>query len=93
MMERVKKIEQEDPNSPNNIIDSCQWDDDLKLDKKDFTLIDKLLTSTSTVQAYQVQYVLLTVKDVNEHIYPFKSDKLIGKTAKALSKEFESYFR
>ena len=85
MMERVKKIEQEDPNSLNNVIDSCEWDDDLKLDKKDFTLIDKLLTSTSTVQANQVQYVLPTVKDVNEHIYHFKSDKLIGKTAKALS--------
>ena len=30
-MERVKKIEPEDPNSLNNIIDSCEWDDDLKL--------------------------------------------------------------
>ena len=92
-MERVKKIEHEDPNSLNNVIDSCEWDDDLKLGKNDFTLIDKLLTSTLTVQANQVQYVLPTVKDVNEHIYLFKSDKLIGKTAKALSKEFESYFR
>ena len=76
---------EENCDSLNNVIDNCEWDDDLKMDKKDFTLIDKLLTSTSTVQANQVQYVLPTVKDVNEHIYLFKSDKLIGKTAKALS--------
>ena len=84
---------EENCDSLNNVIDNCEWDDDLKLDKKYFTLIDKLLTSTSTVQANQVQYVLPTVKDVNEHIYLFKSDKLIGKIVKALSKEFESYFR
>ena len=40
-----------------------------------------------------IQYVLPTVKDVKEHIDSFKTDKLIGKTVKALSKEFDSYFR
>jgi len=86
---------EENCDSLNNVIDNCEWDDDLKLDKKYFTLIDKLLTSTSTVLANQVQYVLPTVKDVNEHINLFKSDKLTGKTANAMAliKEFESYFR
>ena len=43
MMERVKKIEQEAPDALNNVIDSCEWDGDLKLVKKDFTLIEKFL--------------------------------------------------
>ena len=42
-MERVKKIEQEGPNALNNVIDSCEWDEDLKLEKKNFTLIEKFL--------------------------------------------------
>ena len=54
-MERVKKIEHEGPNALNNVIDSCEWDEDLKLEKKNFTLIRKFL--------------LPTVKDVKEHTY------------------------
>ena len=42
-MERVKEIEQEGLNPPNNVIDSCEWDEDLKLVKKNFTLIEKFL--------------------------------------------------
>ena len=102
-MERVKKIEQEGPNALNNVIDSCEWDEDLKLDKKDFTLIDKFLKLFKPIKSMSdllagekyssIQYVLPTVKDVKEHIDSFKTDKLIGKTVKALSKEFDSYFR
>ena len=103
MMERVKKIEQEAPDALNNVIDSCEWDEDLKLDKKDFTLIDKFLKLFKPIKSMSdllagekyssIQYVLPTVKDVKEHIDSFKTDKLIGKTVKALSKEFDSYFR
>ena len=102
-MERVKKIEQEAPDALNNVIDSCEWDEDLKLDKKDFTLIDKFLKLFKPIKSMSdllagekyssIQYVLPTVKDVKEHIDSFKTDKLIGKTVKALSKEFDSYFR
>ena len=102
-MERVKKIEQEDPNALNNVIDSWEWDDDLKLDKKEITLIDKFLKLFKPIKSISdllageqyssIQYILPTVKDVKEHIYLFKSYKLIGKTTKALSKEFASYFR
>ena len=102
-MERVKKIEQEAPDALNNVIDSCEWDEELKLDKKDFTLIHKFLKLFKPIKSMSdllagekyssIQYVLPTVKDVKEHIDLFKTDKLIGKTVKALSKEFDSYFR
>ena len=103
MMARVKKIEQEDADALNKVIDSCQWDEDLKLDKKDFTLIDKFLKLFQPIKKMSdmlggehyssIQFVLPTVKDVRDHIDQFKSDKLIGKTVKALGKEFDSYFR
>ena len=78
-MERVKKIEQEAPDALNNVIDSCEWDEDLKLDKKDFTLIDKFLKLFKPIKSMSdllagekyssIQYVLPTVKDVKEQTH------------------------
>ena len=34
-----------------------------------------------------------TIKDIKNHIDGFKKDKVIGETAKYLSKEFDDYFR
>ena len=91
-MERVKKIEQELP-------EQCHWQlwvgelhshwkipQAVQANQVDVTLL-------AGEQYSSIQYVLPTVKDVKEHIDLFKTDKLIGKTVKALSKEFDSYFR
>ena len=40
-----------------------------------------------------IHMVLPTIKDINNHIDGFKKDKVIGETAKYLSKEFEDHFR
>ena len=40
-----------------------------------------------------IHMVLPTIKDINNHIDGFKKDKVIGETAKYLSKEFDNYFR
>ena len=40
-----------------------------------------------------IHMVLPTIKDINNHIDGFKKDKVIGETAKYLSKEFDEYFR
>lgn len=103
MCARLKKIDQEDPTALHQVIDSCQWEEDLKLDKKDWALIDKFLALFKPIKTMSdllagekyasVHMVLPTIKDIKEHIESFKYDKLIGKTVKALIKEFDSYFR
>ena len=40
-----------------------------------------------------INLVLPTVRDIKSHIDSFKKDRLVGVTAKALSKEFDNYFR
>ena len=40
-----------------------------------------------------IHMVLPTIKDIKNHIDGFKKDKVIGETAKYLSKEFDDYFR
>ena len=40
-----------------------------------------------------IHMVLPTIKDIKNHIDGFKKDKVIGETAKYLSKEFDEYFR
>ena len=103
MMARVKKIDQEDPSALNKVIDLCQWDEELKLERKDWALIDKFLALFKPIQLMSdqlsgekyssIHMVLPTIKDIKEHIEAFKTDKLIGKTVKTLLKEFENYFR
>ena len=40
-----------------------------------------------------IHVVLPTIKDIKNHIDSYKKDKIIGATAKSLSKEFDDYFR
>ena len=103
MMARVKKIDEEDPSALNKVIDLCQWDEELKLEKKDWALIVKFLALFKPIKLMSdqlsgekyssIHMVLPTIKDIKEHIEAFKTDKLIGKTVKVLLKEFENYFR
>ena len=103
MMARIKRIYEENPTALNSVIETMEWDEDLKLDKKDVTLINKFLLLFQPIQKMSEQLggekyssihmVLPIVKDIKDHIDSYKSDKLVGGTAKALSKEFDKYFR
>ena len=103
MMAWVKKINQEDHSTLNKVIDLCQWDEELKLERKDWALIEKFLALFKPIKLMSdqlsgekyssIHMVLPTIKDIKEHIEAFKTDKLIGKTVKTLLKEFENYFR
>ena len=79
-MERVKKIEQEGPKALNNVIESCEWNEDLKLVKKNFTLIETFLKLFKSIKLMPPCWLensippfsmfsplQCTVKDVKEH--------------------------
>ena len=103
MMSRVKKIDQKDPSALNKVVDLCQWDEELKLERKDWALIDKFLALFKPIQLMSnqlsgekyssIHMVLPTIMDIKEYIEGLKTDKLIVKTVKTLQKEFENYFR
>ena len=103
MMAWVKKINQEDHSTLNIVIDLCQWDEELKLKRKDWALINKFLALFKPIQLMSnqlsgekyssIHMVLPTIMDIKEYIEGLKTDKLIVKTVKTLQKEFENYFR
>ena len=103
MMERLKRINKINNNALNSVITDCDWDEDLKLSKKDFQLLDKFVELFKPIkkmadqlngETYStIHLVLPTVREIKSHIDSFKKDKLVGVLAKALSKEFEKYFR
>ena len=102
MMERLRRINKIDNNALNSVITECDWDDDLKLSKKDFQLLDKFVELFKPIKKISdllngetystIHLVLPTVREIKSHIDSFKKDKLVGVLAKALSKEFENYF-
>ena len=73
------------------------------LGKDDFTLMEKFVALFKPIkkmadqlngETYStIHMVLPTIKDIKNHIDGFKKDKVIGETAKYLSKEFDDYFR
>ena len=103
MMAWVKKINQEDHSTLNKVIDLCQWDEELKLKRKDWALINKFLALFKPIQLMSnqlsgekyssIHMVLPTIMDIKEYIEGLKTDKLIVKTVKTLQKEFKNYFR
>ena len=64
-------------------------DDDLVLSKDDFTLMEKFLALLKPINYSTIHMVLPTIKDIKNHSDGFKKDKVIGETAKYLSKEFD----
>ena len=103
MMERLSRINKKDNRALNKVITTCDWDDDLVLSKDDFTLMEKFLALLKPIKKMAdllngenystIHMVLPTVKDIKHHIDGFKKDKVIGDSAKHLSKEFDDYFR
>ena len=93
----VKKINQEDHSTLNKVIDLCQWDEELKLERKDWALIDKFLALFKPIQLMSnqlsgekyssIHMVLPNIMDIKEYIEGLKTDKLIVKTVKTLQKE------
>ena len=73
------------------------------LGKDDFTLMEKFVALFKPIkkmadqlngETYSTIHVVLpTIKDIKNHIDSYKKDKIIGATAKSLSKEFDDYFR
>ena len=104
MIACVKKIDQADRGVLNKVIDFCQWDEELKLERKDWALIDNFFAFFKPIQLMSEQLsgagekyssihmVLPTIMDIKEYIKGLKTDKLIRKTVKTLQKEFENYF-
>ena len=104
MIACVKKIDQADRGVLNKVIDFCQWDEELKLERKDWALIDKFSAFFKPIQLmsdqlsgawekyFSIHMVLPTIMDIKEYIEGLKTDELIRKTVKTLQKEFENYF-
>ena len=102
MMERLRRINKINNNALNSVITDCDWDEDLKLSKKDFQLLDKFVELFKPIKKMSdllngetystIHLVLPTVREIKSHIDSFKKDKLVGVLAKTLSKEFENYF-
>ena len=86
MMASVKSIYEADPSALNSVIESMEWVEDLKLDKKDITLINKFLSLFQPIQKMSdqlggekyssIHMVLPIVKDIKDNIDSYKSDKL-----------------
>ena len=103
MMERLIRINNKNTKALNKVVSNCDWKDELMLEKDDFTLMEKFVALFKPIkkmadqlngETYStIHMVLPTIKDIKNHIDAFKKDKLIGATAKALSKEFDDYFR
>ena len=103
MIACVKKIDQADRGVLNKVIDFCQWDEELKLERKDWARIDKFLAFFKPIQLMSdqlsgagekysfIHMVLPTIMDIKEYIEGLKTDELIRKTVKTLQKEFENY--
>ena len=103
MMERLIRINKKDTKALNKVVSNHDLKEELMLDKDDFTLMEKFVALFKPIkkmadqlngETYStIHMVLPTIKDIKNHIDAFKKDKLIGATAKALSKEFADYFR
>ena len=103
MMERLIRINKKNTNALNKVVSTLDWNEELMLDKDDFKLMEKFVALFKPIkkmadqlngETYStIHMVLPTIKDIKNHIDAFKKDKLIGATAKALSKEFDDYFR
>ena len=103
MMERLLRIHKKDSMALNEVVTKCDWSDDLVLSRNDFILMEKFVSLFKPIKRMAdllngenystIHMVLPTIKDIKHHIDGFKKDKVIGDTAKHLSKEFDDYFR
>ena len=103
MMERMIRINKKNPKALNKVVSNCDWNEDLMLTKDDFTLMEKFVALFKPIQKMAdqlngenystIHLVLPIIKDIKDHIDGFKKDKIIGQTAKSLSKEFDQYCR
>ena len=103
MMDRLKRINKINNKALNKVAESCEWGEGLQLQLEDFQLLDKFVALFKPIkkmadqlngESYStINLVLPTVRDIKSHIDSFKKDRLIGVTARALSKEFDNYFR
>ena len=103
MMERMIRINKKNPKALNKVVSNCDWNEDLMLTKDDLTLMEKFVALFKPIQKMAdqlngedystIHLVLPIIKDIKDHIDGFKKDKIIGQTAKCLSKEFDEYCR